>query len=388
MKQLIYILPDKNWGVASVVRNLLRFKTDRFRTKVLLIHNNLDDASLRVNDDFAADEIIRISYNGKWSSSRLVMTRIISHINKDSILIANDGGIDLELVRYLKMSIPIVYIMHGDFVHYYNSINERGHLIDVIITVSDYLKERVKSNLKHSHFLSETEVVSLKFPVPLRKQDGERRKRAKAIRLSFVGLLAESKGVMFFKTILNELVRLGVNFTFNIIGDGPLEEDLKEDLQCFPEVHFLGRLTNQEVISCHAQHDILILPSYGEGLPVSVVEAMGCGVVPITSDLKSGIPELIEDTVTGFTVPLGQEKQYSKIIKYLDDNREEMDAMGERCIRKVNSKFDPYVQAKAYEEVFIHSKPYSKSMMERNIIDFLPITVAHRINKLKQDYGM
>ena len=44
IKTLVYILPDKDAGVASVIRNLLRFKTNRYKTKVILIHDLLNDA--------------------------------------------------------------------------------------------------------------------------------------------------------------------------------------------------------------------------------------------------------------------------------------------------------------------------------------------------------
>lgn len=388
MKNLVYILPDKDWGVASVVRNLLKFKTNRFKTKVVLIHNTMDDPLLRIKDDFNADEIIRIEYDGKWSSQKTIMNKLKRHFDNNSILISNDGGVELELVNYLDFSIPVVYIMHGDYKHYFNCINEQGHLMDTIITVSDYLREKIESNFENKKEFSKIDVVSVKFPVPLTRNIDKEKDRTEIIRLAFVGSLTEGKGVLFFKDILNHLVKLKISFLFNIIGAGPLEEKLKEELQSFSNVNFKGKLTNSEVISLHNEHDILILPSHGEGLPVSIVEAMKCGVVPIATDLKSGIPELIEDGVTGYTVTLGKIEKYGKFIKYLTDNRDEMALMSGKCIIKATSLFDPFVQTKAYEEAFINSKLSFKKRGENyGLMDFLPFTIVQRMNKLKSNYG-
>ncbi len=371
-----------------MVRNLLRFRTNRCKAKVVLIHNTMDDPLLRVQDEFNADEIIRINYNGKWSSKQGVMNKIKRHLDNNSILISNDGGIELEVVNNLNFTIPVVYIMHGDYDHYFNCINEQGHLIDTIITVSDYLMEKIESNFENKDTFSKIDVVSVKFPVPLTIDNDKEKVRAKIIRVAFVGALIEDKGVLLFKNILTQLTELKINFIFNIIGAGPLEEKLMKELQSFSNVNFKGKLTNQEVISLHSEHDILILPSYGEGLPVSIVEAMKCGVIPIATNLKSGIPELIEDGVTGYTVPLDEIEKYGKFIKYLDNNRDEMAVISHKCISKAESMFKPYIQTKAYEDVFINTKPHAFMKTKNyNLMNFLPFTLANRINNLKNIYG-
>ena len=263
MKNLVYILPDKDGGVASVVRNLLRFRTNRCKTKVVLIHNTLDDPLLRVQDEFNADEIIRISYNGKWSSKQGVMNKIKRYLDNNSILISNDGGIELELVNHLKFTIPVVYIMHGDLDHYYNCINKHGYVIDTIITVSDYLLQNIESKFVTKDEFSKIDRVSLKFPIPLAIDDDKEKEKHNIIRMAYVGSLIEDKGVLLFKDILTQLTELKINFMFNIIGTGHLQEKLMEDLNSFSNVHFKGKLTNHEVLSLHSEHDILILPSYG-----------------------------------------------------------------------------------------------------------------------------
>src|SRR5690606_35634380 len=119
-----------------------------------------------------------------------------------------------------------------------------------------------ESHFENKDSFSKIKVVSVKFPVPVTRNADNEKVKAEILRLAFVGALIEDKGVLFFKDILTELTELKVNFIINIIGAGHLEEKLKKDLQSFSNVNFLGQLTNQEVISLHSEHDILILPSY------------------------------------------------------------------------------------------------------------------------------
>ena len=61
----------------------------------------------------------------------------------------------------------------------------------------------------------------------------------------------------------------------------------------------LGSLTNAETIDRLPDHDVFVLPTRVEGLPVALLEAMGCGVVPVVSNIDSGVPDVVTAEVTG-----------------------------------------------------------------------------------------
>jgi len=122
IKTIVYILPDKDAGVASVVRNLLRFKSNRYATKVLLIHDKVNDENRRIKDNFNADSTVRITYHGKWASKYSIIRKIQKEIDENSVVISNDGGLGLDAMNHIKHPISVGYILHGNFKHYYNSI--------------------------------------------------------------------------------------------------------------------------------------------------------------------------------------------------------------------------------------------------------------------------
>lgn len=374
VKDLVYILPDKDAGVASVIRNLLRYKSIGYSTKVILLHNTLNNSNRRIKDDFNADSIVRINYNGKWSSKYSIYKKIINELHEDSTVVFNDGGLELNALSYLYHPISVAYVFHGNISHYYKVIQKHKSQIRTIITVSEFLKRK----LDKLH--PELDVISLKFPVP-EAENLNRTNETSLIRLVFVGSLISDKGIFNLKSILNSLEIKKVPYSLNIIGSGAEEERLKSDLKAFNTVTFNGKLPNRDVLELHTNHDIILLPSKTEGLPVVIVEAMKYGVVPITTNLESGIPELIDHKVNGFTVPLGEIETYATYIEQLHQDRQLLDKMSFLNIEKANRLFDPITQAKQFEDAFFRTQAIDK-FTKKSIFDYLPITVVHRLQSV------
>ena len=80
-----------------------------------------------------------------------------------------------------------------------------------------------------------------------------------------------------------------------------------------------GRLQPGEVQVHMAECDALLLLSDYEGLPIAVLEAMACGVVPICLAMRSGIPDLVEDGVTGLVVPDRDEGAIAALRRLAED---------------------------------------------------------------------
>ena len=119
----------------------------------------------------------------------------------------------------------------------------------------------------------------------------------------FLGRIESAKGlnemVEAFKMLRNE----GSTFRFVLCGAGP-EEDFF--VRRFTEVlgddfEFMGVVSGDHKRSLIQQADFFLLPSYAEGLPISLLEAMSCGVVPIVSDDES-LLQVIKNESNGFVV--------------------------------------------------------------------------------------
>ena len=111
------------------------------------------------------------------------------------------------------------------------------------------------------------------------------------------------------------------------IGDGELHDEIFSMAHDFLghksniSYHLLGNLDNSEVFSFMQSHpvDLIVNTSYSEGLPVSLMEAMSCGI-PALAVAVGGIPEIIDDGVNGFLIPrdFTVDDFKSKIIQYAD----------------------------------------------------------------------
>lgn len=379
---IIYILPDKNGGVKSVVSNLLKFRSGNHKTKAILLHNTKDNPSSRITEDLPCDTVIRIQYNGYWHSKYQIARKILKHLTPNSILISNDGAIELPAIKLLQFQIPIVYILHGDNQHYYRTISENIEIISGIIGVSKH----AVSNVAHMAQSANIKACQINFPVPENKN--QRVIDNKKIRIAFIGALSESKGVLEFEKIIQRIEALNIQYHFNIIGDGPLKELLVKTFNSNINISIKGNIINSQVLKLHTEHDILILPSKSEGLPVSIIEAMKSGVVPLASNIKSGIPELIQDGVTGYKINIGNEIEYAEQINYLCKNPDKFAEISQNCMDFANSMFEPYKQTIEYESFFLNifenfeTRHFEKKNLLIRFSEYLPCFLEFKAIKL------
>jgi colanic acid/amylovoran biosynthesis glycosyltransferase len=125
-------------------------------------------------------------------------------------------------------------------------------------------------------------------------------------RLLFVGRLVEKKGVAVLLEALRR-VPATLPWTLEIIGDGPLADDLRSRSAGLP-VTFSGSASREGLANAYARSAIVVVPSIPaasgdqDGLPTVLLEAMGAGRTVVASDLP-GINEAVTDGETGLLVP-------------------------------------------------------------------------------------
>jgi glycosyltransferase involved in cell wall biosynthesis len=140
-----------------------------------------------------------------------------------------------------------------------------------------------------------------------------------------VGRLAPLKGFVHLVDACALLRDRGVAFTCDIIGDGPLREDLARriaDRDLVAHVRLLGALEQHDVRRHLARAEVFVLPSVRardgdqDGIPVALMEAMAMAVPVVTSRL-SGIPELVADDKSGLLVEPGDVPGLARAIHRL-----------------------------------------------------------------------
>jgi colanic acid/amylovoran biosynthesis glycosyltransferase len=171
-----------------------------------------------------------------------------------------------------------------------------------------------------------------------------------------VARLVEKKGVEYSLRAVASAISSERQLTYTIIGDGPLRsylERLAADLGISTHVLFLGSMNHADVLLQMAKSHILIAASVTahngdeEGMPIVLEEAMAQGL-PVLSTYHSGIPELIEDSVSGYLVPERDVDTLAERLTYLIDHPEQWSAIGLAGRRRIEQM---YCNSKLNEEL-------------------------------------
>jgi len=155
----------------------------------------------------------------------------------------------------------------------------------------------------------------------------------------FVGRLAPQKGVKDLIAAFDLLQHIRPDYRLLIAGDGPLRADLDDLASAFrlnPMVRFLGH--RDDVPSLLAAADLLVLPSYYEGLPNVVLEAMRFRK-PVVATSAPGTTEVVADGQTGILVPMHQPTALAQAIRVVLDDREMSARYGEAGRARAEAEF-------------------------------------------------
>ncbi len=161
-------------------------------------------------------------------------------------------------------------------------------------------------------------------------------------QLLFVGRLAGVKGVPLLLGALPELAGDFPDLRLVLIGDGPDRAELEhraERLGISEMVTFAGYKSQTEVAKALMESDALVLPSFAEGVPVVLMEAMAAGL-PVISTRIAGIPELVEDGVSGLLTPPGDGLSLSSALRQILTDANLRNDMGLAGHAKVVREFD------------------------------------------------
>jgi glycosyltransferase involved in cell wall biosynthesis len=123
-------------------------------------------------------------------------------------------------------------------------------------------------------------------------------------RLLFVGRIATVKGIEVLYNALVSLRDEHPDIQLTVVGDGPERSRLEGEATrrgLDQVVSFVGSKSQGEVAALLGEHDVFVLPSFAEGVPVVLMEAMGAGLAVVATHV-GGMTELIDDEVNGFLV--------------------------------------------------------------------------------------
>ena len=216
----------------------------------------------------------------------------------------------------------------------------QGNLVDVTVAVSEAVRRRLVMEYRYPA----EKTVTIYNGVDLtpfsdsmvhqgRLVDACDSTEDQRVGIICVARLSLVKRIDVLLEALALLVGMEKKWTCTIVGGGPLESELVEkthSLGLASRVRFTGHVEN--VRSYLEAADLAVLSSDKEGLPLSLVEAMACGLPCVVTDV-GGNREIVQHGETGLVVEVGSPKQLADGIAYLLDHSDERRSMGQaaRC---------------------------------------------------------
>jgi colanic acid/amylovoran biosynthesis glycosyltransferase len=256
----------------------------------------------------------------------------------------------VPLIRHGVLAAPLVVSFRGADLTSWLAKNPRGY--DTLLgTAKLFLPvSALFANRLQALGAPADRVAVLRSGIALQRFRFEERRRepGEDVRLLFIGRLTEKKGLLDALEAVRRVLESGRNVEFTIVGDGELERTGRAQADAAgigESVRWLGKLPSEAVHSILQRSHILIAPSRTaengdqEGIPNVLKEAMACGL-PVLSTRHSGIPELVDDGLSGYLVPEGDPVALSQRLLQLIDDPGRWPEMGRAGHAKVEKEYD------------------------------------------------
>jgi|MTBAKSStandDraft_1061840.scaffolds.fasta_scaffold01661_14 glycosyltransferase involved in cell wall biosynthesis len=358
------------YGAEVVLLNLMTEQKAMGDTPILLSVGRFDEAAKQVEIEcekkgLAVQKLRLPASMNIFSAGRLLMQRI-HELNVDIIHSHGyKGDILLGVIPKKKRRIPIICTLHGwtstrSFTRmwFYEKLDKyfiRFFDAVVLVTAGRYGNRTViqfnPSGATLKEFLIENGIPEIQF-----ENDNDyiqsSTEKNKSFIIGAIGRLSPEKGFNYIIDAMVQLSRLSDDYKLFVLGEGGerqnLENKVKEyDLQ--DKVFFLGY--RNKAYNYLKKFDVFVLPSLTEGLPITLLEAMQAGI-PIIATRVGGVPEVINDGITGLLVDPENSDQLAQKISFIRNNPGISTKLGNAARHLSLERYSSKKMACKYREVY------------------------------------
>lgn len=332
------VVTTPNWtlnGVNTFNASLVRRLRARGHEVTLLLTGSVwrDDKPIPLPADLEA-VTLQVPLFATWGARWRALRRYLETV-APCVYLPNHDVAHSAISPVLASAVGIVGVVHSDDSQHYEHVRRLGRWWNAAVGVSTAVTERVRGFPE----LGGARVEHIPYGVEVTPVPRDARLREGPLRILYAGRLeAQQKRTGMLLDIAEALHVRRVAFTMTLAGDGPMRPQLEaraRRLACAGAVHFAGTVAFDAMGALYREHDAFLLPSAFEGLPLALLEAMGDGVVPVVSDIASGIPEIVRHGENGYRIPGDDVEAFAGVLARLAADRASCGAMGERARQTV-----------------------------------------------------
>ncbi len=259
---------------------------------------------------------------------------------------------------------PYSFTLHGPGVFFDANVWELGTKVEQSAFVSciSWFARSQAQLLSSEEAASKLHIVHCgvdpsHYGSPSTGDDSDRSSDDQPLRLAFVARLDHVKGLTILIDALAATRAAGHDVRLTVAGDGPKRSHFERHAKragVAEAVTFTGYLGQDGVAEVLAAADAFVLPSFAEGVPVSLMEACASGL-PVVATQVGGVSELVVDGETGFIVPPGDVVALADRIVELSSDPSLRERLGTAGRQRVIDHFDSTVEARRLASLFIAS---------------------------------
>jgi len=353
---IMHVIPGDLWaGAESQVYSTIRVLNRLSVHEVAVVLFNKKELYKRLDDDNVTIHVIDEETNNSFVLCSKIKNLIVKicpdvvhvHEYKSHILTVFAkllSGSNCKIVRTLHgqtaspfsikyIKVFIILLLEKILLRY---------LTDYNIAVSKDIEYMLKRKYKNTRICQINNAVHMPLEVNIDSTD-TRIQFGVGVNTFWLGTAARLVGVKNLDMLISAAKILKeknvVDFKVSIFGEGPLEKTLQQKIDLYDlkdNVYLHGH--NNDLLPVLTALDVFVLTSFNEGLPMSLLEAMSVGTVPVCTKV-GGMKEVIEESKSGYLVESNNASQLADVLLFLYNNKELRVTFGNNAKNRVREKY-------------------------------------------------
>ncbi len=385
--KVIHFYNGLGGGIQNLISHLINFKINpeiEYEIVYVIEKKNLFRLQKISNKNFVKEHYL--IYETDWNFY-FTIRKLKGMIADEAVLITHDW-LELGMVSQLKISNPVISFLHGNYVYYLELYQKHFRHVNLYLSVTKALINEIRSVFDNS----ENHVIQYSIPVCDFKFQIN---RFDNFRILFIAndLTDKNKNFQYLSKINQLIFQKEIKVEWHIVGLGRTEYEIVEMFNLHPsQIKYYGYVDNQKLEDVLSNANILISCSDNEGLPLSLVESMKAGLIPIVNKWNGAAYEIIDEGINGFVVSENKPEEFAAIIHRLDKNKGQLPHIAKNASEVAYKRHSFKNQINEFEEIVISQstirmnrepqKVYGSLLDNPFIPNFLTNALRKTLNKI------